>query len=469
MPIWSLTQEKIDKLKNQIGDKEEEMDQLIKLSPKDLWLADLDEFLEEWQTQLSEERARSKKIQRLGRRASAKLRIGGGNVGGKGRKKKANDSDDSDFDIAPKSKKSAPKQNALTNFLAGAAAPSSQSSDKPPARPEPALSSMDGIEETVPAKSAKTSTIARGRPAKTAPTKTGKVKDEGMSDDEDVFAAIAKDAPVTTLPSRQARGATKKPVKYALSDDSDSENGDSLLGDVTNMVKGISNGTASDANGSSRPLFSASVARPSSSQGRPSMKPASRKSTINISDDDETDYTKLVPQPSPQRPAARTANETILSDDSEDEFGFGLKKAKAVPKAAPKPKPAAPVPRVAKPAVTKAKASSSSTLVAKKSLQLSPAAKAYAAKKAKTLSGKLPSKKTKEILSDEDDDMDAIASELLSGDEEDAAPAKSAPAARPSARPGRRAAANIKAKYMVSDESEEDASEAAFDESLLSD
>ncbi len=44
MAIWSLTQERIDKLNRQIGDKESEIDVLIKLSPKDLWITDLDDF-----------------------------------------------------------------------------------------------------------------------------------------------------------------------------------------------------------------------------------------------------------------------------------------------------------------------------------------------------------------------------------------------------------------------------------------
>ena len=46
MPIWSLTQERVDRIKKQIGDKEVEIDVIIKLSPKDLWNQDLDDFVE---------------------------------------------------------------------------------------------------------------------------------------------------------------------------------------------------------------------------------------------------------------------------------------------------------------------------------------------------------------------------------------------------------------------------------------
>lgn len=492
MAIWSLTQEKIDKLKSQIGDKEAEIDKLIQLAPKDLWNNDLDEFLEEWQLQLNEERVRAKKIANLGRRASAKLRVGGGAVVGKSRKKKSYDSDgDSDSDFGPvKSKKAAPKQNALTNFLSISAPPPSQGSVKEsvPAAAiaieplESVLSAMDGVEEEPRPK--KTTTSSRGRPPKAVARKDAKTKVVDLSDEEDVFAEIAKDTKATALPSRHARATTKKPVKYALSDESDSDNGDSLLGDVTNMVKGISNGTSKDASGASRPLFSASVARPSSSQGRQSMKPTSRKPTIDLSDDDETDYTKLVPQPSPQRPAARTANDTILSGDSDDEFGFGLAKSKPQPAAAftapapkPAPKPKA-VPRAQKPAAAAKVKSAAPAPAGKKSLQLSPAAKAYAAKrdKTKSLTGKLPSSRkardpTSSDASGDDVDVDAIAGELLSDEESgfgDSKPRKEAAAAKPEVvkKSSRRAAA-AKAKYVLSEESEEEASEAEFDESTM--
>ena len=41
MAIWSLTQERVEKLNRQIGDKEEEIDVLIKKTEKDIWRQDL--------------------------------------------------------------------------------------------------------------------------------------------------------------------------------------------------------------------------------------------------------------------------------------------------------------------------------------------------------------------------------------------------------------------------------------------
>lgn len=49
MPIWSLTKEKIVKLTEQAGDKEDELKRLLEKSPKDMWNADLDLFLEGWE------------------------------------------------------------------------------------------------------------------------------------------------------------------------------------------------------------------------------------------------------------------------------------------------------------------------------------------------------------------------------------------------------------------------------------
>ena len=49
MPIWSLTKEKIAKLRDQAGDKERELLKLLEKSPKDMWNTDLDVFLNEWE------------------------------------------------------------------------------------------------------------------------------------------------------------------------------------------------------------------------------------------------------------------------------------------------------------------------------------------------------------------------------------------------------------------------------------
>ncbi|CAA7271414.1 unnamed protein product [Cyclocybe aegerita] len=49
MAIWSLTKEKIEKLRTQAAEKEVELLALLEKSPKDLWNTDLDHFLQEWE------------------------------------------------------------------------------------------------------------------------------------------------------------------------------------------------------------------------------------------------------------------------------------------------------------------------------------------------------------------------------------------------------------------------------------
>lgn len=48
MPIWSLTREKIEKLRTQADDRERELLILLEKTPKSMWNADLDEFVAEW-------------------------------------------------------------------------------------------------------------------------------------------------------------------------------------------------------------------------------------------------------------------------------------------------------------------------------------------------------------------------------------------------------------------------------------
>lgn len=49
MAIWSLTEEKVNKLINERNVKEQELMELLKLTPQDMWNTDLDNFEAEWQ------------------------------------------------------------------------------------------------------------------------------------------------------------------------------------------------------------------------------------------------------------------------------------------------------------------------------------------------------------------------------------------------------------------------------------
>ena len=470
MAIWSLTQERVEKLLKQLGEKQEEIDTLIKMSPKDIWSVDLEAFMEEWRTQLEEESKRKKKIAGITRRASQKLGIGAGK-GAKGKKKRKagdSDSDDSGSDFGPVKKKAKPKKEGLLSYLqqepakkptaAEALKTSSAFGSTAPQKQGTLLAHLvkkkeespqvDGAADSRPATAdSADAPKKRGRPAAAkAVKKETRVIDSDDDDDTDIFAAVAKETvkePTKAAASRVGRAAaTKAAPKYNLGSDSDDDD-DDLLGDVSSMVKTIGSAT----NGV--PMFKAttSSARP----GSATLVKKKDNSPIEI-EDDETNYEGLMPQPSPKRPAPRNVNDTIMSSD-DDDFDLGVKKPAATSTLTTKP--------VAKPKAA-AKPAPKPKVVPKKPAAQSPAAKAYAKKHGKEAAA-APKKKQTVIDSDDDEEMedaDAIANDILS-DEDDEEPAPK-PAA---ARPGRRAAAAKPARYVVSDdEEEEDVSEPSFED-----
>src|SRR5437773_1343806 len=78
MPIWSFTQERLERLKNQIANKKAEHDELDSLSERDLWCKDLDEFAEEWENQIRLDAEIQTSIRKMGRRVSKKIGAGKG-------------------------------------------------------------------------------------------------------------------------------------------------------------------------------------------------------------------------------------------------------------------------------------------------------------------------------------------------------------------------------------------------------
>ena len=469
MAIWSLTQERVEKLQRQIGDKEEEIDALQKLTPKDIWTHDLDQFVTEWNAQLEDEDKRKKKIANMGRRDSRKLGIGAkGGKGGKRKKKSADSDSDSDeySDYGPAKKKAKPKTGGLLGYL-------KKDPDEPVKKAEPAKTTtkqtglLGYLKKTEPAveddgmdvdepPAAETTLPKRGRQPAAKATKKPTSAPVDSESDSDVFAAVAKEAskkkPSETVTNgRTARGAAKKATNYAVDKDSDSDAMSDDDFDVSTMVKTIG------ASGNDRPLFSAPAARPSGvrpgSATNGTSKTNGRAKPADSDDDmDETNYEALV-QGSPEKPAARNLDGAMDFDESDDDLLLSIKKKvplKTVSKAKPAAKPK----------------TAASTVVAKKTTQLSPAAKAYAARLGKTT--KVPASKAKKVItldSDEDEvdnDADQLANDILSDDEEDESIVQPRKAA--AARPGRRAAAKP-AKYVVSDDDDEDEpSEASFDD-----
>ena len=436
----------MEKILKQVGDKEVEIDTLIKLSKEDLWTRDLDEFLAEWRFELNDEAKRQKKFARMDRRASKKLNIAAG-------RKRKTDSDDDDFDVAPvKSKKTAmPKKEVggLLSYMMPATKTKTSPTSKtkaPTATQKAAKKALDLI--SVPPKAKDDDDVwmnldgsGADKPVaskpKAAPPKAAvprKKAEPAPKIDSDEDEEDADEEIIRPTAGRRPRGAAAKPISYNV-DDSDSD-GDGMLFDVGKMVKGID--TASAPANNSRPLFSAS-SRPGSSSGLP-KKSTSSKPAIDI-DSDDTNYSKLAP-PTTNKGTAVTAGETILSDDEdslEATIAAPPKASKPAPKAAVKP---GPKPKAAAKKPTKAAAP---PLPEPKKMPLSPAAKAYAAKKAKAEKAAL------KATSPSEDELEDLANEIMGDDdeEEDVGPA--------TRRPGRRAAsAAPKKKWVISDDDEDE-------------
>nr|POF15379.1 dna topoisomerase 2 [Quercus suber] len=508
MAIWSLTEERVEKLLKQIGDKELEIDVLNSKTPKALWAKDLDDLSEEWQIQLDEEAKRDKKVKAKGRRASAKLGIGAK----AGKKRKAGDDDsfgdDSDFAVVKKPKAAAkPRTNALLSNLdkfpskpAGTYPMVNGVEQKPLARPpaeqltlensfervdpaplraaaapKPAVSKVkksSSDEEDVSApkpisKKAKKvisdddDDVELDPAPKPLPKKTKKASSTDDDELEDVFAVVAKDLP-SKPPARTGRAATQKPKKYAIESDEDSDDGNDMLDDVSNMVKGIGPAVT---DGATRLYHQQSTVRPVSKEGLKSKSATAKKitGTSDISDD-ETNWGALV-----QNSPAKATNRTMMSEESDDELA---EIKRPITKPSLKSKPAS---KLTTYAASKAKRQPAVTVAKAPAKPLSPAAKAYAANQTKALAASkaatktAASKKKKALdsdVDDEDDQDDELANEILGDEDED----DDSPVKPTAVRPSRRAAAaKPKAKFyaLSGDEDEDvddDESEAEFED-----
>jgi DNA topoisomerase II len=440
MALWSLTQERVEKLQRQIGDKEDEIDLLMKKSKEDLWIHDLDEFIAEWRFQLEDEHNRKRNI-RKGRRVSKKFATAASAKPGVKKRKGLGDSldDDSDFEVsAPKAKKPAPapkpvqvqKQRTITAYVGPKLNPLKTALER---RTLYTDGSSDPLEAPEP------------EPEPARPVKTA----ADISDSE---------APAAKTNGRVARNATKKATNYVVTSESDDDD-DDLLGDLGDMVKGLPSKPSTDSGSEARALFSNSASRPSSSHGyKPPPKPIAKPS-MSFSDDD-TDYKMLAPQQSPRRSIIVTnKDDTHVIDGSDNEV---IPAKKAAPKQAkkkagadsdieaplPKPIKKAPAKKATKAEEQKAKKPPTKKAPAPKKVEQSPVAKAYAKRLAK-----------KKVV-DSDDDMDALADDILkspSASESDG-PVPSKPAARPA----RRAATTKKPTTYNFDDDDDDDEDAGF-------
>ena len=425
MPIWSLTAERLAKLKEAIAKKKAEHDELQARSEKDLWCIDLDEFMVEWENQLAIDAEIQTNIRRMGRRVSKKI--------GAGRTRKAKAEDDYEPEKKSRSKAKAPAKVKVETKSSQRFAEMFSAGPQPKNEPKPeVVEAADNFSDDDFAALSRNKPAPNPSTSRSMSTQSGPVKEESE-------------------PNRNPRAAASK-AKTLFDVDSDSDDDEKMLDDIGSLVKGI-NKPAGESGGR---VSLYAMNRPESSHGNGSLNATSKTKpkakTSDVDSPDDTNY-EMLARSSPHKTATRgDDNDNIddfLSDDEPARPALKAVSSKASLKAeAVEPKVPAGLSQVKKargrPGAAKSKAKEEpKAKAAAKTTTLSPAAKAYAAKKA-----------IKKSALDDD------------SDEEMAEP--DSPAVKPAARgrPGRAAASR---KPIVIDEDssvmvdEEDESDDPFD------
>ena len=523
MAIWSLTAERLEKLKGQIAAKRAEYDELDALNEKDLWCKDLDAFALEWETQLGLDAEIRTNIRRTARRVSKKIGAGGG----RGRRQKDEDAYEPEKKGKAKAVK-APKPEVKTAqrfaemFTAqpkkiksefgvdGAGDDQSDDDDfmslgKPKASQTsiPASSAADARNKRTASTKAKSYVIDDDdddddefndfmevdepavpsrkvesayesaaeedvKPVKrtaAAKAKPSYIDDDDLDMDEVEEVKPAKRAAATKAkpssvddedldmdededlkPAKRSAASKAKPVYADDDEDEDMESDDDkMLGNIGAMVKGIS---APAADKGRLSLFAMSRPDTANESALPKIRAKASKSNFHDFDShDDTNYEALA-MSSPRKSTKADDLDGLLSDDDLPPVNKISSIAKASSSQVASSKAKAPLNVVSaaskkrgRPAGAKNK-SKDEPAAKTKPTGLSPAAKAYAAKKAKARAA---------FSDDEDDDMDVPPS----------------PVAKPAARgrPGRAATAKAKPVYVVDDDDDESDAFAMDDES----
>eukprot|EP00051_Salpingoeca_urceolata_P016686 m.223370 g.223370 ORF g.223370 m.223370 type:complete len:1511 (+) comp18752_c0_seq2:97-4629(+) len=383
MPMWNLTLEKVQKLKEERGTKEAELNELLAKSPEDLWEEDLDMFMEGLEANEAEAAASEAETAKLAKKAKSKK-----GLKAKPKKKKkafsySDDDDDDYFDdddddeYQPKTSKSRSKKASATakqTTVAAAAAKKKTAVTAPVDQETPAPLSRAGSKHALspekeatkvkPAKPAKRSkavkaidltpeseedepeplSLADRLARMTTSVKTTTSKTEQKEARTDPLMSSADDddeeAPKATKGSkRKARQTTEKPKVYNdfLSDESDNMDDDAAFAfDEPSPVVKKSKPAAKKAATKKAPAKKAPAKKaPAKKAAAPKKAPAAKKAPAKktaakkkpavVSDDDDNDDMDLTsdspvaPRAARGRRAAAKAIKYRFSDDEEED------------------------------------------------------------------------------------------------------------------------------------------------------
>ncbi|KAK1778558.1 DNA topoisomerase [Copromyces sp. CBS 386.78] len=411
MPIWSLTFERLDKLKQQIAAKKAEYDELDALSEKDLWCRDLDAFTAEWEEQLRLEDEVRKEIRQKGRRVSYK----GGAVSRLKKPRAAKDDEDFDPGAKKPRAKAAPKaetvktQQRFLEKFSGLAKPKPKSSPFTDGAFDLSDDDFDLLNKKAPA--------------------AAKKKDE-------------ESEPVSTIASVRAKRTTvARPKKYALSDDESDD-------DFLDIAKATTASEKTSASASASTAASvASVARSEKPAAKPAGRAAAAKKPIVLDEDSESELDdfiddeseeEVIPKPTTKRAAATKKPAPLDDEDSDVEFQDA---------------PEDPIPPTPKPDAKKAAAKKPIVLDdSDEDMMVSEAEEPAPAAKPATKRAAAPNKSP--VL----DDLESDADDMIMSEAEKPAPTN----------PRKRAAA-AKAKSLFQVDEEDSESEASDDDDMLLD
>lgn len=329
MQIWALTVERYHKLLKDRDEKEEELNVLLKKSPKDLWNENLDVFLEKWEAFLEDDREQREALIPKNKRKNA----GKGKKVGANSKRKRNDEDE-EFVIGGNSRKVKTEPGAKR----GKKGLKIEGLDEIPIESRPTNGNGSAKQSTLDAFKASDSESSK----KTVPK-----KEESISEPKDIFASLAGDIfdtkvkPLSDLKTESKAKPKKSMSKFASMFASDDEDGDSIFSSkkastTSSRASQKTSLSSSAASISGKEVKDDDIITTPSTSGKPKStatkkapaKKAAKSRVAAISDDEDEevmsdnldDDSSSTPAARPKRAGrGRAAPKKYVFADSEDE------------------------------------------------------------------------------------------------------------------------------------------------------